>query len=75
MCGVFAEFERGMLSERVKAGLDRAKQQGKVLGRPVKIANISKMLDARRNGKTIRQIAIAEGLSIGKVHKMLKEVQ
>ena len=75
MCGVFAEFERGILSERVKAGLDRAKQQGKVLGRPVKIANISKMLDARRNGKTIRQIAIAEGLSIGKVHKMLKEVQ
>ena len=32
MCGVFAEFERGMLSERVKAGLRRAKEQGKALG-------------------------------------------
>src|ERR1700735_3666081 len=32
--GVFAEFERAMIQERVKAGLQRAKAQGKVLGRP-----------------------------------------
>jgi DNA invertase Pin-like site-specific DNA recombinase len=34
MMGVFAEFERAMIQERVKAGLQRAKAQGKVLGRP-----------------------------------------
>src|SRR6202046_3694305 len=34
MMGVFAEFERAMIRERVKAGLERAKAQGKVLGRP-----------------------------------------
>src|ERR1700722_15989100 len=34
MMGVFAEFERAMIQERVKAGLERAKAQGKVLGRP-----------------------------------------
>src|SRR5690554_6097031 len=34
MLGVFAEFERAMIQERVKAGLARAKAQGKVLGRP-----------------------------------------
>ena len=34
MCGVFAEFERSILQERVKAGLERARAQGKVLGRP-----------------------------------------
>jgi DNA invertase Pin-like site-specific DNA recombinase len=34
MCGVFAEFERSMIVERVKAGLDRARAQGKILGRP-----------------------------------------
>ena len=28
MCGVFAEFERAMIQERVKAGLARAKAQG-----------------------------------------------
>ena len=34
MCGAFAEFERGMIQERVKAGLARAKAQGKKLGGP-----------------------------------------
>jgi len=37
MVGVFSEFERSMISERVKLGLARVKSQGKVLGRPVKI--------------------------------------
>ncbi len=34
MAGVFAEFERSMIVERVNAGLDRARAQGKTLGRP-----------------------------------------
>jgi DNA invertase Pin-like site-specific DNA recombinase len=34
MMGVFAEFERAMIVERVKAGLARARSQGKQLGRP-----------------------------------------
>ncbi len=34
MLGVFAEFERAMISERVAAGLARAKAEGKTLGRP-----------------------------------------
>ena len=34
MMGVFAEFVRAMIQERVKAGLERAKAQGTVLGRP-----------------------------------------
>jgi len=33
MMGVFAEFERTMIRERVKAGLVRARAQGKALGR------------------------------------------
>jgi DNA invertase Pin-like site-specific DNA recombinase len=32
--GVFAEFERSMIQERVRAGLARAKSEGKQLGRP-----------------------------------------
>src|SRR5246127_757563 len=32
MCGVFAEFERGMIRERVNAGLARAKERGVRLG-------------------------------------------
>src|ERR1700719_5073689 len=34
MMGVFAEFERAMIRERVNAGLARAREQGKTLGRP-----------------------------------------
>ena len=34
MLGVFAEFERAIIQERVRAGLQRAKREGKRLGRP-----------------------------------------
>jgi DNA invertase Pin-like site-specific DNA recombinase len=43
MMGVFAEFERAMIQERVRAGLARAKGEGKRLGRPP---------DSPGNGKT-----------------------
>lgn len=35
MCGVFAEFERAIIVERVNAGLSRARAKGKTLGRPM----------------------------------------
>ena len=34
MMGVFSEFERAMIQERVRAGLARAKEDGVTLGRP-----------------------------------------
>src|SRR5689334_23365795 len=34
MLGAFAEFERGMIRQRVMAGLDRARAKGQRLGRP-----------------------------------------
>jgi len=37
MVGVFAEFEREMISERVKSGLDRVRTKGKKLGRPITV--------------------------------------
>ena len=75
MCGVFAEFERGILSERVKAGLNRARAEGRVLGRPMKVVNIKKMLEDRANGKSIRKIATEHGLSVGKVHGTLNSME
>lgn len=73
MCGVFAEFERGILSERVKAGLNRAKAEGKVLGRPTKLVNIKDLLNAKASGKTIRQLATEYKVSVGKIHNLLKQ--
>ena len=33
MVGAFAEFERAMLKERTKAGLDAAREEGRISGR------------------------------------------
>ena len=71
MCGVFAEFERSILSERVKAGLNRAREEGKVLGRPIKVVNVKKILEDRGNGMTYRQMASKHSISAGKLFKIL----
>lgn len=70
MCGVFAEFERSILSERVKAGLNRVREEGKVLGRPIIVANAKKIIEDKANGMTYRQLASKHKLSVGKVHKL-----
>ena len=42
MMGVFAEFERSIIQERVRAGLARARSEGKRLGRPTIAPEIGK---------------------------------
>jgi DNA invertase Pin-like site-specific DNA recombinase len=58
MMGVFAEFERSMIAERVDAGLRRAKDEGKQLGRPRIAPELEqRILTALRAGETIRGAA------------------
>ena len=59
MCGVFAEFERAMIQDRVKSGLARAKAQGKTLGRP-KVNSDVEHLYSRNNFKLNRTAALNE---------------
>lgn len=64
MVGVFAEFERAMIVERVRAGLARARKEGRVGGRPRVDTKIeSKVRQQLAAGTGIR--AIASGLGIG----------
>jgi DNA invertase Pin-like site-specific DNA recombinase len=64
MMGVFAEFERSMISERVKSGLARAKSNGKTLGRPKVSDEIEEqILTLRSEGKGM--LAIGKKLGIG----------
>jgi DNA invertase Pin-like site-specific DNA recombinase len=42
----FSEFERSLISERTKEGLNRAKNQNKKLGRPKGVKNKSRVLDS-----------------------------
>ena len=60
MVGAFAEFERAMLKERTKAGLDAARQDGRIGGRRPKLsaqqqAEIKKMVS--KGGKTAADAA------------------
>jgi DNA invertase Pin-like site-specific DNA recombinase len=64
MLGVFGEFERSMIQERVRAGLKRAKAEGKTLGRPrVSLTIEENVLALRKQGRGMR--AIARELHLG----------
>jgi DNA invertase Pin-like site-specific DNA recombinase len=70
MLGVFAEFERAMISERVKAGLARTdKKLGRPSGKPHKKTN--DVLRLRRQGHSIREIAHALRMGVNSVHKIV----
>jgi len=76
MCGVFAEFERAMIQERVKAGLARAKAQGKTLGRPRVKKNVEKaVLAARAEGTGKRKISKQLGIGVSTVNRVLAEAK
>ncbi len=72
LIGVFAEFERDLIRERVVAGLANAKAKGKKLGRPIGDVDVEKLLSLRRQGLPIRAIANQMKLSVGFVHKTIK---
>jgi DNA invertase Pin-like site-specific DNA recombinase len=70
MLGVFSEFERAMIVERVKAGLSRARGQGKHLGRrPVSEAVVERIRERLATGAGILKTAKALGVGTGMVHK------
>lgn len=61
LCGVFAELERSIIQERVKAGLERARAKGKKLERP--------KTDDRTEAK-IRELA-SKGMGKGRIARTL----
>lgn len=58
-----AKQERVRLSERTIAGLQRARQQGRIGGRPRKEYDHEKLTELRRSGLSLAQIATQTGLS------------
>jgi DNA invertase Pin-like site-specific DNA recombinase len=66
--GAVAELERSLIAERVKAGLRNAKAKGKVLGRPRKKLDASRIASLRAAGASWRDVAGELGVSVGKVH-------
>ncbi len=74
MCGVFAEFERAMIQNRINAGLARAKAQGKVLGRPKVNGGIERaVLEGIKKGTGKRKLAKQLGIGVSTVKRVLAE--
>jgi DNA invertase Pin-like site-specific DNA recombinase len=78
MLGVFAEFERSIIQERVRAGLLRARKEGKRLGRPPldpKLKKrISEALAAPGRIEGVRKIAERLGVNPGTVQSISMEL-
>jgi DNA invertase Pin-like site-specific DNA recombinase len=73
MSGVFAEFGKAMLQERVATGLARAKAEGKTLGRPrAKGATDAAILRLRDKGMGMIAIGKKLGCGTGRVQEVLK---
>jgi DNA invertase Pin-like site-specific DNA recombinase len=74
MMGVFAEYERAMVRERVNAGLARARAQGTRLGRPRVGAGVERRVrELRAAGKGIKAVARELGVGVGTVQRIVAE--
>ncbi len=67
-----ATLERDIIAERVRGGLRKAKANGKRLGRPKSEVDTDRIVEYRRQNKSIRQIANELNLSKGTVQRTLK---
>lgn len=59
----FAQFERSIIQERVRAGIANARAKGKILGRPKTKVDVSQIQHLRNQGFSIRKIAKTVGVS------------
>src|SRR5882672_9517856 len=72
MLGVFAEFERGIIRERVNAGLARAKAKGTKLGRrPVKASIEAGIRELKADGMGILKIGRTLGVGTSVVQRVV----
>ncbi|MBC9706247.1 MAG: recombinase family protein [Enterococcus sp.] len=74
LLGIFAEFERNILSERTKAGLEAARARGRVGGRPkLDDKKREQIRDLREKGSSITEIARIFELSRTTVYSVLEQ--
>lgn len=78
MVGAFAEFERAVIRERTKAGLDAAKAQGKLLGRRRKLGPEQRQMvvDLVTSGQKIpAEVARLFGVHPSTISRVLAEAR
>jgi DNA invertase Pin-like site-specific DNA recombinase len=68
----FSEFGRELIVERTRAGLARARRQGRIGGRPALVLDRERIARMDEEGHTMREIAEELGISAASVCRILK---
>jgi len=71
--GAIAELERNLIVERVRAGMRRAKLEGRHIGRKPLVLDRDAILRDRQRGHSLSQLAKSYLVSRATVHRVLKE--
>jgi DNA invertase Pin-like site-specific DNA recombinase len=71
----FAEFERNVIVERVRAGMARARKEGKAIGRPRAIVDEQKVYERIQAGESIQRVAKTSGINRGTVRAIVARVK
>jgi DNA invertase Pin-like site-specific DNA recombinase len=73
LLGAIAEFERSLITERVRAGIRNARNKGRTLGRPRLEVDGCRISRLRNSGASLRTISKQLGISLSSVHRALQE--
>ena len=71
--GAIAELERNLIIERVRAGMRRAKLEGRRIGRPPLHVDRNALVRDRARGQSLRQLAKGYGISRASVVRVLQQ--
>lgn len=74
MLGAVAQFERELMLERQREGIESAKQKGLYKGRKASIDRASIMADIN-NGLSVRKTATKHGIAVSSVSRIVKEMK
>jgi DNA invertase Pin-like site-specific DNA recombinase len=70
---VLGEMERALLIERVRSGMARARAEGRQIGRARLDVNREQVVQDRRSGMSLTQVAKKHGISRASVCRLMKE--
>jgi DNA invertase Pin-like site-specific DNA recombinase len=73
--GAIAELERSLIVERVRAGMRRAKLEGRQIGRTPLVFDHAAVLRDRDRGRSLTEIAKAHRISRATVSRVIKEAR
>jgi DNA invertase Pin-like site-specific DNA recombinase len=71
--GAIAELERSLIVERVRAGMRRARLEGRHIGRKPLELDHTAILHGRQQGKSLAQLAKTHRASRATIHRILRQ--